>query len=390
MQPSDKTTKKRDTKNMEEKWLWYSFAAEQNPAEALKLYKQSEDINALYSFTEDEYRAMGAGDEMFIKALCSKDLTRAKMEKLYCTANNTKLLTLKNSEYPYLLKNIYDPPYILYTRGTHFNPCNELYIAIVGTRRASKYGIDTAYKIAYELALAGITIITGIADGIDSAAIRGCLDAGGKCVSVLARGVNVVYPASNKELLLRIMNNGCAVTEFSLSKQYKHTDFIQRNRIISGLCSDVVVVEAPENSGALITASHALEQDRDVFVVPGNINEPNYSGGNMLLKNYAKLITSVEDIIEEYEPIYPHLIQRKPFTAFNIEFEFLKEIKENRAMERIIQLLGEGIKTPYELAVKSECSIARTNGMLTVLSSVNAVEKLPGGRYRKNPNFSLK
>jgi len=211
---------------------------------------------------------------------------------------NIKRISLKSGEYPENLKNIYKPPSEIYICGSIL-PQDKNAIAIVGTRRASSYGLEECRKLSYNLALRGITVISGMARGIDTAAHNGALQAGGRTIAVLGSGHNHIYPPENKKLYYEIIENGACVSEFKPDTRPFRTNFPRRNRIISGLAIGVVVVEAPERSGALITANFALEQGREVFAMPGNINSTKSSGTNKLIKEGAKLVEDVQDILDE-------------------------------------------------------------------------------------------
>ena len=204
---------------------------------------------------------------------------------------------LGSEEYPPLLREIADPPACLWTRG---DPAalSGTGVAVVGARAASREGLASAYEIAFDLAQAGVVVISGLARGVDSAAHKGALDAGGRTIAVLGTGLDVVYPAENTELARRITEGGLLVTEFPLGSPPEDWHFPRRNRIISGLSKVVVVVEAKEKSGSLITARLAADQGRDVMAVPGPIDGRN-RGANALLKDGAKLVESAVDILQE-------------------------------------------------------------------------------------------
>ncbi|MBI5143835.1 MAG: DNA-protecting protein DprA [Candidatus Omnitrophica bacterium] len=207
-------------------------------------------------------------------------------------------ITVDDKEYPKNLRNIYDPPKQLYVNGTLLEQ-DEMAVALVGSRRATQYGLETCEKLAYELAVRGVTVVSGMARGIDSAAHRGALRAKSRTIAVLGSGHNNIYPPENEKLYHEIVGNGAVVTEFENDMQPLSENFPQRNRIISGLSLGVVVVEAARNSGALITANFALEQGREVFAVPGKISSTTSSGTNELIKDGARLIQSADDIMEE-------------------------------------------------------------------------------------------
>lgn len=218
-------------------------------------------------------------------------------------------ITIKDKEYPDNLKNIYDPPETLYVRGS-IVPEDAIAIAIVGTRLASYYGLSTAERLAYNLALKGVTIVSGMARGIDTSAHRGALNAKGRTIAVLGSGLNCIYPQENEKLAEMIYKSGAVISEFTQDTVPYKGNFPRRNRLISGLSLGVVVVEAGLTSGALITANLALEQGREVFSVPGQANTFNAKGTHRLLREGAKLVENADDILEELEPILKDKIKR--------------------------------------------------------------------------------
>ena len=364
-------------------WLWYTLAARFNPRLMQDLYKKAGDIDKIYGFYEKELREIGITDERFIDAICNKDLGAAKRELMYCEAYGINLITVKDKNYPYLLSQIYDPPLVLYVRGTHFDPEREVYVAVVGTRNATRYGLDMARVISRDLAAAGITVVSGMARGIDSAAHIGCMQAGGNTIAVLGGGVNVAYPKENRDLMVQIMNSGCVVSEYGLEYEFRKDAFPRRNRIMCGLCSGVVVVEAPPSSGAIISAHIALDEGRDLFAVPGNIGHASSEGANALLKNCAKMVTSAEDIIEEYAHLYPHCINYKKYTAYNAEFEMARSLQSTKLTEDILSLIELRPLSAQQIAEHCGFSVARINGLLTVLMKLNMVAMYGSNMYIK-------
>jgi DNA processing protein len=210
-----------------------------------------------------------------------------------------RVVTLSSEEYPALLGQIADPPLVLYVMGDAALLSRHA-VAMVGSRRPSAYGSSVAHRLASDLAQRGLTIVSGLARGIDSASHRGALEAGGKTVAVLGSGVDVIYPRENKPLAKKIMESGAVISEFPLGTGPTPQNFPIRNRIISGLALGVVIVEAAEYSGSLITARLALEQNREVFGVPGNITSAQSFGPNHLIKQGAKLVDQWIDVIEEF------------------------------------------------------------------------------------------
>lgn len=212
------------------------------------------------------------------------------------------VLTYRDDTYPRRLLTIYDPPPVLYVRGT-LVASDDRAVAVVGSRVATRHGKTFAEQLARDLAVRGVTLVSGMARGIDSAAHRGALLGRGRTIAVLGSGVDVVYPSENRGLMDEIVSHGAVVSEFPLGTEPYPSNFPRRNRIISGLAEGVVVVEATGRSGSLITANYALDQGREVFAVPGSVGLPNSQGTNRLLKQGAKLVERVEDILEEFPPL---------------------------------------------------------------------------------------
>ncbi len=289
-----------------------------------------------------------------------------------------KVITIKDSLYPYYLKNIYDPPIILYVRGNILE--EEKCIAVVGSRKATSYGLKMAETISYELARLGITVISGMARGIDTYAHKGALKAGGRTIAVLGCGPDVVYPAENKQLMADIKNTGAVISEFKPGMQPIATNFPARNRIISGMSQGVVVIEAGERSGSLITAGFALEQGREVFAVPGNINSFSSVGTNKLIKDGAKIVTDIEDILEELR-VYS---LKDKWTGLRREEAF--DQSRFKGLDSEERKLVECLKSePLHidiLADKSGLSVKAVNAILVMLELKGIVEQAPGKIFK--------
>ena len=212
-----------------------------------------------------------------------------------------KTIKIKDKEYPEKLKNIENPPKQIYVLGNS-SILNDFSISIVGCRLCSEYGKMMAQSIAYNLSKYNINIVSGLALGIDTNAHKGCLMNKGKTIAVLAHGLDMIYPTQNTDLANKIIESGGAIiSEYPVGIKPKRENFPERNRLISGLSNGVVVIEAKEKSGALITVESALEQGKDIFAIPGNINSTNSIGTNNLIKEGAKITTCVNDILEEYK-----------------------------------------------------------------------------------------
>lgn len=280
--------------------------------------------------------------------------------------------TLEEEEYPKELKNIYDPPPVLYLKG-NINLKDNLCIAMVGSRNATFYGKQVAQKLAYELSERGITVVSGMARGIDSFSHIGALKERGKTIAVLGNGINIVYPRENKKLMEQISEKGLLVSEFPLDAPPLPQNFPLRNRIISGLSLGVVVVEAGIKSGSLLTAQFALEQGREVFAVPGNITSAYSRGTNELVKQGAKIVIGVEDILEEFN--LREDVQQK------IEENLMSSLTEEE--KEVYDFICEAPRDIEEIAGYVKIKISKVNAILSSLMLKGMIEKLPGNKYEK-------
>ncbi len=264
---------------------------------------------------------------------------------------------------------IFNPPFLLYLKGEVKKKDIDA-LAIVGTRRATTYGKLITRRLARALARKGVTIVSGLARGIDTAAHQGALEVGGRTIAVLGSGIDIIYPGENKKLAEEIAKRGAVVSEYSLGTQPNALHFPQRNRIISGLSKGVLVIEAPLKSGALITADFALEQGREVFAVPGNITSPNSQGTNRLIKEGAKLVECAEDILEELEFSYlkkedKQVLDREIPSLFSEEREIFSLLKEEPV--HIDSLISE-----------SNLAASRVGELLMKLQIKGLARELPG------------
>lgn len=279
-------------------WLGFSLVPEIGPKRLSLLLNRFGDLACAWAASEAQLAQAGLDKQPLanlVQARRTLDLD-AEMQKV--AKAGARLLTLVDDEYPALLKTVPDAPAVLYIRGT-LMPDDQRALSIVGTRRATSYGRDAAYHFARHLAEQGVTIISGLAHGVDTAAHRGALDAGGRTIAVLGCGIDRIYPADNHKLAADIVRSGALLSEFPIGTPPEAFNFPRRNRIISGLTLGVLVVEAPDKSGALITTITAAEQGREVFAVPGNIFSPMSGGTNRLIQDGAKLVMKVEDILDE-------------------------------------------------------------------------------------------
>lgn len=282
-------------------------------------------------------------------------------------------LTINDDEYPSGLKTIYDPPHVLYVKGQLMEN-DAIAVAIVGSRSPTTYGKLVTEKISMELSARGVTIISGMARGIDSIAHKSAIARGGRTIAVLGCGLNVIYPPENFKLMDEIISHGAVISEFPMSARPDKMNFPQRNRIISGLSLGTLIVEAAEKSGSLITARHAVEQGREVFAVPGSINSPKSKGANKLIKSGAKLVENAEDIIDEF-PSDVRSFLKSP----------KKEIKEDSNLagdeKHIFSLIDTESRHIDTIVEHSNLPVSVVSGILVKLELKGLVRQISGKMF---------
>jgi DNA processing protein len=302
-----------------------------------------------------------------------------------------EILTYEDSDYPENLKNIPGAPIVLYVKGK-FAPQDKYSIGIVGSRRASFYGLTSAEKFSAELSTLGFTIVSGMARGIDTASHKGALKMRGRTIAVMGSGFDHIYPVENKELSEEIAQNGAVISEFPLDTQPFKQNFPRRNRVISGLSLGVLVVEAAQNSGALITADFALEQGREVFALPGKVDSRTAFGTNGLIKQGAKLVSHVQDIIEELEA--PIKNKSKGTRTLNEQKthseDFLPAPKnlagKELALYNIISAQPIGLD---DIADKLNLDIPKIADLLLRLQMRRLIKELPGKQFIKYQDLKI-
>ena len=249
---------------------------------------------------EDLMQVEGVGEILANEILDNKYRTNLDKYEKYIKDNNIEIISIQDKYYPEKLKQIYDKPIVLYIKGNK-EILNDFSLAIIGCRQNSKYGEIVTKDLSYKIAQKGIVTISGLAKGIDSIAHSSTLKAGGKTIAVIGSGLDCIYPEENIKLADEIIKKGGAiVSEYIVGTKARKLNFPARNRIISGMSNGIIVIEAKKKSGTMITVDFALEQGKDVFAVPGNITSSNSEGTNELIKQGAKMVTEVQDIIDEY------------------------------------------------------------------------------------------
>jgi DNA processing protein len=343
------------------------------------LAASSPNLTAVASLRKESLAALSGEGRQYLEELANKEIERA-------AEKNIAIIPCDDPLYPALLKNIHDPPVVLYVLGApELLTCRGM--GIVGSRAATHYGKDIAQQMAGSLSRQGFTTISGLALGIDTAAHNGALAAEGKTIAVLGCGLDIVYPPSNHNLYKRIASAGAVVSEYPLGTKPDSFRFPARNRIISGLSLGIVVVEAANRSGSLITASHALEQGREVFAVPGRIDSVKSAGTHTLLQQGAKLVHSINDIVEEFPA---NVFQQSVEEAGMEEDEqvFFENLSQEEA--ELFEFIGVYPRTFDEIIKDSGFTAQRINKVLLLLELKGMVQTLPGKSYQRVTSLSSK
>ncbi len=360
-----------DSQRMEEKkkfWICATLAG-LGAVRLTRLLELCGSIEKVFTLSAAELKDAGIPGKTAAKIENWESLPWKK-ELEFSESKGISIITLPDKNYPALLKQIFDPPILLFVKGTI--PAEGSPFAIVGTRTPSVYGLKMAEKFAEDLSYLGFVIISGMARGVDTAAHRGALKAGGKTVAVTGCGFSHCYPAENRKLSEEIAGSGAVITEFTSNVPPEPQNFPRRNRIVSGLSKGVLVVEAGQKSGALITAHLAADQGREVFALPGRIDALSSKGANQLLKEGAALVENVEEIISGL-----NMEIKKPARADETPMPVLSEDEHT-----VLQCIRtDDRQTIEELLLKTEMESVRLFQILLTLTIKNLVIELPGKIY---------
>src|SRR5262249_4042985 len=353
---------------------------------AQRLLDAYQTTSSLFSASVQDLVQQGV-PEFVARALLSDRLrSQAEAELAKCQQNQVEILTILDEGYPRLLKEIYDPPILLFVKGDATFLSSPT-IAIVGSRRATPYGINTAEKLARELGRRGLTICSGLARGIDSAAHRGALEVHGKTIAVLGSGLDQIYPRENKRMAQQIEQRGCLISEFPLGTGPSPQNFPIRNRIISGLSLGTCLVEAAEFSGSLITGRLALEQGREVMAVPGKNTFPNSFGPNFLVKQGAEMIKTWEGILLKLTKC----IKKKVVNTYKDKRERAQPESQGRSLfpevltaseKCVLELLRDDAASHVDdLLERSRLTSAELLSTLSELEMKDKIKQLPGKNF---------
>lgn len=404
---------------MYQHWIWLSTRkgiGTKGRADLLRLFGSAEHI---YELKAADYCATEGFERRWLEPLLDKSLEEAEEILRDCDDKEIELLTYCDPLYPQALKNIADPPALLYYLGTMPDLNEEAAIAVVGSRRCTAYGLLQAKQFSKLIANCGAVVVSGGARGIDTMALRGALDSSMPVIAVLGCGVDVTYPKENYFLFRDIRHHGCLLSEYLPGTPPEAKNFPVRNRIISGLSLGVLVVEAPEKSGALITAEAALNQGRDVYTIPGNLGVKSCEGSNRLLREGAIMVDNGWDVVKDYVYRYPDKIQdgRARETAeklFRLRYgmrlpvyspmpyregddkksvdnpppkAYSDKKKQPPALtadeETVYKTIGLAPMQADEIVAKSGLNAQRVTVALTMLQIKGQIDQLPGAHYRK-------
>jgi DNA processing protein len=321
---------------------------------------------------EELMQAPGIGEELAGSIMDQQADVDPAAEEKKAASLDARIVTFIDEEYPQALKKIYDPPLALYVQGT-LDSHDKHAVAIVGTRHASHYGLSVADRMAYQLAKTGFTVVSGLARGIDTAAHKGALKGGGRTIAVLGSAIDQLYPPENRDLAKTIQGQGAVISEYCLGRAPDRTTFPYRNRVVSGLSMGIVVVEAGLTSGAMNTAEQALEQGRSVMAVPGRLDSSGAKGPHRLIKNGAKLVEDVEDVLQEFEFLIPP--EQKQKTK---DLDSRPQVQLTPEEQAVVRALWEEPLDVDTLVRQCGLTVPQVSSLLIGLEMKRVVRMLPG------------
>lgn len=356
-------------------WLAANYLPQIGPQTLLQLFNKIDDISVLFRTKEEELKALGV-PEKILTAVKNVNWKQVEADLEWAALPNHAILCFQHANYPAQLKEIHQPPLILYVQGDA-TALSLPQLAIVGSRHASRVGLENAYQFAKHLADHGLAITSGLALGVDGAAHKGALAAKAPTIAVMGTGLHHLYPASHRLLAEEILSQGGAlVSEFPLDSPPHPAHFPRRNRIISGLSAGVLVVEAALKSGSLITAKYAVEQGREVFAIPGSIHQAMAKGCHHLIRQGAKLVEGADDILEELSVLTQTIKSMNTEQAIDLEINLPEK-------EKLLLAQVEYEMTPLDVIVlRSGLTLIEVSSILLALELQGYIHSIPGGYIR--------
>jgi DNA processing protein len=351
------------------------------PRSIISLINKAGSVENIFSMSKSEISIIIKRNIDIVKEFNNVKLSQKYVDELlYIEKEKIRVISYTSSDYPKELKNIYDPPAVLYSKGEILeSDINS--VAIVGSRRCTAYGLQVAEKLAYDLAEKGVTVVSGMAKGIDSAVHKGVIKASGRTIAVMGSGFRHIYPAGSEKLMNSITEKGVVITEYDSDTNPSRMTFPRRNRIISGLVKGVIVVEAAVNSGAMITVNFALDQGKEIFAVPGRIDFNTSKGTNKLIQDGAKLVTKIEDVLEELD------LEENMISCSDTYMSFSADDSLNEENSRVLNILRE--KSPLHIDEITGASGIKLNilpGILINLEVKGLIEETAGKNYMVSSN----
>ena len=380
---------------MLEHWIWLATRQGLNKRIQYHLLRSFEDPEQVYDATEQALQEVPGITAKALEVLADKSLTQAQQILSKCRHKGIGCLTMDDPDYPRQLLGIMDPPLVLYYLGNLPDWNTRPVIGAVGTRSCSDYGLRAGEKLGHELSSCGAVVVSGMAEGVDTAVLTGVLSAEGTPVVFFAGGVDVVYPVSNSGLYRKILSRGCVLSEYPPETKHAKWHFPVRNRLISGISQSVLVVEAPEKSGALITARHAQKQGREVYVVPSPIDASSGQGSNTLLKNGAFIAQSAWDILEHHRAAFPGICKGLTQEKASQNSQKEKKVIDNKGKQPYIDVEKKrAVYSPREQAILdqlrsgprltdeviNDCGLPKSEALavMTMLEIRGILRRLPG------------
>ncbi|MBS3736339.1 MAG: DNA-processing protein DprA [Candidatus Bipolaricaulota bacterium] len=358
-------------------WIGINMNPAITPARFHLLLNYLPSVKSIWKAPLEKLKSLDGFQEAAEEFCDARDEGKVNKELERCRDLNLDVVTLEDEDYPESLRAIDKPPPVLYVKGD-YEKDDQLGLAMVGTRKNTNYGKKVAKKLASQLAREGLTLVSGMARGIDTYSHKSALGSGGRTVAVMGTGFGHTYPKDNANLMRKISENGAVITEFPFEQRPTKWTFPQRNRIISGLTRGTIVVEAPESSGALITAHDALSQGREVFAVPGDVRKPTMKGTHGLIKDGAKLVEDASDVVEEFKDIQAAL----PFEEDDEDKD--PESSLNQDQKEVYSRLEYEPIHFNDLVARTDFSPARLSHIMFQLEMENLVEQLEGNKWVKS------
>ncbi len=376
-------------------WLWFCENKFLTRKVKYSLYSHFKTIENIYNAKREDYEKLKFLSDIQIESLCSKSCDYEKLLS-FCRENNVRIITRDMEEYPKMLEPLQYPPLILYCRGNFIDLNKRFCISVVGTRNMSVYGKNCAYNISKELAQKGAVIVSGLADGVDSMAHSGALDAGMPTVAIIGCGVNVVYPKKDAALMKRILEHGMVISEYPLCTNPERYHFPERNRIIAALSPATLVIEANIKSGSLITARLSCDLGKDVYAVPGSIYSAYSKGTNYLIKDGAYPVSCADDVFSPYKETYAeyvlngmndkkeHIIENKMSPNEFISIKLVdEESYADKDERKILSILSDTPVSMDFIYESLDMDISVLNTKLLMMELCGRIKKNPGNTYSK-------